>query len=240
MKNDLPVITSETGLEEQSFFSQAYTTIEKLIVTLELKPGQVVSENMLANLLGLGRTPVREALQMLARDGLVVIFPKRGIVISEMDVSKQLRMLEVRREVERYLVGASARRARPEERQHFLTLAKDMDRAAKTNDGEAFLAMDLEFNKLLLSTARNEFAVSAMRLIQGLSSRFWFAHYRDSANLPVAARLHACIARAIAESNEEEACICLDKLLDNVDEFTRSTLNPDRSTRPPYQQSRKR
>ncbi len=231
MKNDVQMVTSITGLEEQSFFSQAYTTIEKLIVTLVLAPGQIVSENMLANMLGLGRTPVREALQMLARDGLVVILPKRGIVISEIDVSKQLRLLEVRREVERYLVGASTRRAKLEERKHFLELSKAMERAAKTNDGEAFLGMDLEFNKLLLATARNEFAVSAMRSMQGLSSRFWFAHYRDSANLPVAARLHASIANAIGKNQEEEACTYLDKLLDNVEEFTRSTLHPDKSMR---------
>ena len=65
--------------EEQSLAGQAYTQIEERIATLSLKPGQIVSENGLSKLLGLGRTPVREALQQLAREGLVVIVPKLGI-----------------------------------------------------------------------------------------------------------------------------------------------------------------
>ncbi|TRX76195.1 GntR family transcriptional regulator [Pseudomonas mangiferae] len=210
---------------EESLVDQAYAQIEERIVTLQLAPGQVVSENMLATLLGLGRTPVREALQQLAREGLVVIMPKRGIVVSGMDVRKQLRLLEVRREVERYLVGSAARRAEEPERDAFAALAQRLDAVGETNDGEAFLVLDRTFNRLLLQAGRNEYATAVMKLMQGLSRRFWFAHYKQAANLPEAAQLHACIARHIAANQPEAAMEDLDRLLDNVETFTRATLD---------------
>ncbi|WP_263142185.1 GntR family transcriptional regulator [Pseudomonas sp. RIT-PI-AD] len=210
---------------EESLVDQAYAQIEERIVTLQLAPGQVVSENMLSALLGLGRTPVREALQQLAREGLVVIMPKRGIIVSEIDVRKQLKLLEVRREIERYLVGSAARRAEAEERQAFDDLAERLDAAGASSDGEAFLALDRSFNRLLLQAGRNDYATAVMKLMQGLSRRFWFAHYKQSANLPEAAQLHARIARHIAANQPELAMQDLDRLIDNVETFTRATLD---------------
>jgi len=208
---------------------QAYGRIEEEIATLQLAPGQVVSENMLAARFGLGRTPVREALQHLAREGLVVILPNRGILVSEIDVRKQLRLIEARRHVERGIATMAARRADEAQRARFAALADEMDRAALANDGTAFLALDNEFNQLLLASARNEYLASSLRMMQGLSRRFWFAHYRTVADLPETVRLHAGMARAIAAHDENGAQKWLGDLLDNVETFTRATLDADTS-----------
>jgi DNA-binding GntR family transcriptional regulator len=213
--------------DEASLVSQAYTRIEEQIARLQLAPGQVVSENMLSAMLNLGRTPVREALQQLAREGLVVILPKRGIVISQIDVRKQLRLLELRRHVERCVVSLAARRADAAQRARFEALAREMDAVVASNDGNAFLVLDGEFNQLLLASARNEYATSTMKLLQGLSRRFWFANWRTSADLPETVRLHADIARAVARGAEADAEAALDRLLDNVEAFTRATLDAD-------------
>ncbi|WP_091904448.1 GntR family transcriptional regulator [Chitinasiproducens palmae] len=216
---------AHADLDEQSLADQAYAQIEERIATLSLKPAQIVSENGLSKLLGLGRTPVREALQQLAREGLVVIMPKLGIMVSEIDVRKQLRLLEVRREVERLLVGAAARHADPTQRTAFAALADAMLAAGQANDGEAFLALDRRFNRLLLDSAGNEYASATMKLMQGLSRRFWFAHYKRFANLAETARLHATIAAAIADGARDAARAGLDALIDNVEAFTRATLD---------------
>jgi DNA-binding GntR family transcriptional regulator len=210
---------------EVSQVRQAYAFIEEEIATLQLAPGQAVSEKMLAARFGLGRTPVREALQQLAREGLVVILPSRGILVSEIDVRKQLRLIEARRCVERGIVGLAARRADEIQRARFEKLASEMDEAARSNDGPAFLALDGEFNQLLLAAARNEYLASYLRMMQGLSRRFWFAHYRTSADLPETVRLHAGIARAIVAQDESAAQRWLDDLLDNVESFTRASLD---------------
>ncbi|MBB5409299.1 DNA-binding GntR family transcriptional regulator [Paraburkholderia sp. HC6.4b] len=219
--NPLP---SPDSLEEQSLADQAYAQIEERIATLALRPGQIVSENSLSKLLGLGRTPVREALQQLSREGLVVIMPKLGIMVSELDVRKQLRLLEVRREVERLLVGAAARNATPSQKARFALIADLMAAAGKSNNGTEFLSLDRQFNRMLLESGNNEYATSTMKLMQGLSRRFWYAHYERFANLGETARLHAVIASAISTGDIEASRAGLDQLIDNVEAFTRATL----------------
>jgi len=211
--------------EPSSLAEQAYVRLEELIATLALQPGQIVSENGLAQLIGFGRTPVREALQQLAREGLVQVAPKLGILITQMDVRRQLKLIEVRREVERLIAGSAARYATDAQRKHFERLAMDMESTAEQNNGELFLVLDREFNRLMLESAHNEYASAAMKLTQGLSRRFWFAHYERSANLATAARLHAAIASAIADADVAGARVCLDRLMDNVEAFTRATIN---------------
>src|ERR1700733_1598478 len=98
-------------LRAETLTEKAYRALEEEIVTLRIPPGTLVSEAILSRRLGVGRTPVREALQRLAREWLVVIMPRRGIVVSDIDPVRQLRLLEARREVERFLAHSAARRA---------------------------------------------------------------------------------------------------------------------------------
>jgi DNA-binding GntR family transcriptional regulator len=198
-----------------------------MIVRLELPPGSAVSETMLSERLGIGRTPIREALQRLARERLVQILPRRGVIVSDINVKAQLRLLELRREVERLVARSAARRATPDERTRFVDVAKAFERAARTNDDVAFLRIDREFNELCLLTARNEFATTAMQLMASLSRRFWFLHYQQAADMPETAKLHADIARAIAFGDPKIAARAADALLDNIEAFTRNTVSTD-------------
>ena len=177
--------------------------------------------------LGIGRTPIREAIQRLARERLVTILPRRGIIVSEINVKSQLRLLEVRREVERLVVRSAARRALPDERERFAELARIFEKSAKSNDETTFIRTDREFNELCTKSARNEFAAGAMVLMHSLSRRFWFIHYKQAADMPVTAKLHADIARAISKGEEAAAAEALDRLIDEIEKFTRSTVTTD-------------
>ena len=196
-----------------------------MIVTLHLPPGSAVSETLLSHSLGIGRTPIREALQRLARERLVNILPRRGIIVSEINLKKQLRLLEVRREIERLIARSAARRATDEERAGLKALAERFEASAKVNDDVAFLRTDREFNTLCSAAAHNEFAALAMGLMHSLSRRFWYIHYKQAADMPLTAKLHANIARAIAAGNEERAAKASDKLLDAIEKFTRDTTD---------------
>jgi len=112
-------VTSPETLTEQ-----AYRLIEEQVVTLRLKPGDVLSEQMLSATFKIGRTPIREALQRLAREGLVTILPRKGILVSDINPRTQLLVLEVRRELERLLSRAGSERATKEQRTQFLELAQ--------------------------------------------------------------------------------------------------------------------
>jgi DNA-binding GntR family transcriptional regulator len=202
---------------------QAYRLLEEKLVTLQIPPGEFLSEYALSDQLGLGRTPIREALQRLAREGLVVILPRKGILVSKNDPSKQLLVLEVRRELERLLSRAAATRATSEERARFRAIAAGMDRASRSSDDIAFMRLDRDLNLLVIDAAHNEYAARAMRLLQGLSRRFWYQHYKEAADLPLCARLHAAQATAIAAGDPEKAARACDRLMDYVESFTRAT-----------------
>jgi DNA-binding GntR family transcriptional regulator len=203
----------------------AYRQIEEQIVTLRLKPGEVLSEQMLSATSGIGRTPVREALQRLANEGLIVVLPRKGILVSDLNPRHQLLVLEVRRELERLLSRIGAERATHEQREQLHAIARGMERAAKTNDDMAFMRLDREFNRLMIDAAHNGYAARSMKLIQGLSRRFWYMHYRQAADLPFCARLHANQARSIARGDADAAARASDKLLDYVENFTRLTVS---------------
>ena len=210
--------------DDATMTDKAYALIEELIVTMELAPGAVLSEVVLANRLSTGRTPVREALQRLSRDGLVNILPRRGVLVSEMDLSAQLRLLEVRRELERLMARGAAKRATPDERKEFAEIAQGMRLAAEKEDGLTFMRLDQQFNGLISTASRNEFATRAMGLMHGLSRRFWYQHYKQAADLPLAARLHAEVAEAVAAQNVEAAGAASDALMAYIESFARSTL----------------
>lgn len=206
---------------------KAYTYIEELIVTLKLPPGSAVSEAMLSRQLRIGRTPIREALQRLARERLVTVLPRRGVIVSDINVKSQLLLIELRREVERLLGRCAARRATPDERKRFTELAELFEESARQNDDATFMRIDREFNELCLKAARNEFTAGAMGLMQSLSRRFWYLHYQQAADMPETAKLHADIARAIAGADEAGAALAVGRLLDKIESFTRATVGVD-------------
>ena len=209
----------------ETLTQHAYRAIEEQIVTLRLKPGDVLSEQMLSATFKIGRTPIREALQWLAREGLVMILPRKGILVSDLNPRNQLLVLEVRRELERLLSRAGAARATTEQREQLLEIARGMDRAAKTNDDIIFMRLDRDLNRLMIEAAHNDYAARSMKLLQGLSRRFWYMHYRVAADLPLCARLHANQARAIAQGSSDAAALSSDKLMDYVETFTRATVS---------------
>jgi DNA-binding GntR family transcriptional regulator len=211
--------------EDGTLTDRAYRELEEMIVTLQLSPGTVLSEQALAVRLKIGRTPIREALQRLARDGLVVIMPRRGIMVSEINLRLQLRLLEVRRELERLMASLAAERATPEERREFAEVAEAMLAAAAKADDIAFMRLDQRFNILIATAARNEFARRSMGLMNALSRRFWYQHYQEVADLPLAAKLHAAVAEAVAQKKVKAAATASDQLIDYIEDFARKTLD---------------
>lgn len=204
---------------------QAYVRLEELITTLRLQPGAFISELALSERLNLGRTPIREALQRLARDGLVTAIARRGILVSEINLKSQLRLLETRRVLESLLARLAAERADETERVRFREIAAAMRASAEKADDIGFMRLDREFNQQVAAAARNEFAVRALSSMSSLSRRFWYQHYKEVGDLPLSARLHADVADAIANHDAAMAAAASDLLIDYIESFARKTLD---------------
>lgn len=203
----------------------AYRALEEKIVTLQLPPGMMLSEQTLSRQLGVGRTPVREALQRLDNEGLVVILPRRGVLVSEIDVKRQFRLLELRREVERFVVTKACLRASEAECREFEKIAHAMRKAAESGDVEAFIRADKWMDRAIYDAARNEFATKTLQLMSGLTRRFWYSYHTTTRDVSSCAMLHARIVTALAARDQDVGRRAVDDLLDYLMELLRSSLD---------------
>lgn len=206
---------------------QAYRELEEMIATLELAPGTVVSEAALSKQLGIGRTPVREAMQRLARERLLQILPRRGCIVADSRPDEELSVIEARRPIETLVVRTAAVRANADERQAFGRIATATAAALANGDFKAFARLDAEFNDLCLAACRNPIAASMMQLITTLNRRFWFMHHGKT--LPTeGVGHHVEIANAIARGDADGAARATGLLLDYIESWPRKALAPVR------------
>ncbi len=202
---------------------KAYAMLEELILTLALQPGSVVTERELIRLTRLGRTPLREALLRLGRERLVEVLPRKGILISDINIAQYLSLLEVRRVIDRLIAENAARRASADQREELRQIASAMEQEAARKHLVEFMRLDRAFDAVVETAARNSFAVSAVKPLHAHCRRFWYL-YRHNGDLAKAAGLHSRLMRAIAAGNAREAGRASDALLDYLERFTKQTL----------------
>ncbi|MBY0336116.1 MAG: GntR family transcriptional regulator [Acetobacteraceae bacterium] len=202
---------------------EAYRRLEEMIVTLELPPGQAVSEAILGRMLGIGTTPIREALQRLAREHLVRVLPRRGVVVTAVELDTLLQVLETRRELDRLVARAAARRATPTEREAIRRIGTRMLEAVRPETLREFMRLDGELNDALAAAARNAVLAATTGTLQAVSRRFWFHHHRGAEQMAETARLHAALAGAVADGDEGAAAAASDSLVAHLVRFAQGT-----------------
>jgi len=206
------VIDAANTTNAEPAATRASRSIERMIVTLELAPGSIATEGGLIERLGLGRTPVREAIQRLAWEGLVEIRPRAGLAIAQLHPGDWVRVIDARWGVEVVLARSAARYVTREATDRFHDAALGMRQAVIADDVLAFLAADKALDEALALAAENPFAARVAAPLQTHSRRFWF-RYRASTGLAEAAGQHVALIRSILEGDEEGAAAEADRLM---------------------------
>lgn len=209
---------------KQGKAAQAYEEIERLIVFQELAPGSLVSEAVLMEKTGLGRTPVREALQQLARNRLVEIHPNKGVLVPPASVEAQLRMLELRRVLEALAVRLACQTATNNDSEAMQEMVQLLEADRFTL--RQYLETVKETHLMIVNASHNEYLADAMAPLQGLSRRFWITHVRDEqAEISQGSSLHARILHAILDRDSEGAEKASHALNDYLVEFAYRTIH---------------
>jgi len=211
--------------KKESLVETAHKELQRRFVTLELAPGSIWSEEALSDLLAIGRTPVREALQRMASDQLVTVIKRAGIMISKVSIQDQMFVLEARRELERLVSMRAAKRAHDDEREQLTQLAREIEEAGQREDVLAYLKFHFELKRFVAQCARNPFVERALIPLHTLSQRFYFMYHRGFNNLPVVGRAHADLTRAIISGDEKAAEACSTVVNDISEAFTRNLLH---------------
>lgn len=193
----------------------AYLRLERLIVTLQLVPGTMVTEKQLIALASLGRTPVREAIQKLAWQGLVAVRPRAGLQITALDPAHPAMIYEARRQLEPLAARHMAGNIDPSAREALIACAKSMTECSVTGDKIGFLDADKLFDEILEQTCPNPFLVQALSALQTHGRRYWF-HVADDTALDASVNLHVKVIRALLQADPDAAEMAMGELVDGI------------------------
>jgi DNA-binding GntR family transcriptional regulator len=193
----------------------AYRKLESLIVTLKLAPGALVTEKELISLCGLGRTPVREAIQKLEWQGLMAVKPRAGLIISSLQPAHYHMIKETRLQIEPIAARMVANGLSPEVRQELLACAQTMTSCSATGDIEAFLSADKTFDEILEKACPNPYFAQALGPLQTHARRYWFRSATVD-SLDRAVTLHVRVIRAILKEDGVEAEKAMRELLEGL------------------------
>ncbi|MCJ8328336.1 MAG: GntR family transcriptional regulator [Campylobacterales bacterium] len=194
---------------------QVYEKLENLIVFCEIEPGSILTEAEIAEIVGAGRTPVREALRLLSKRFLVNI-SRVGIVIPEMNSRVQLQLLEVRRVILKLCMECAVKRLTEIDKKNIQDLLDTIDE----QDDVEFLHWLKKRQEVLAKCSKNEFIYEELRNAQGLSRRFWYYYAKKEDHLEVK-KLHKLILQAVYDQNEKNALKYVDDMIDYIEEFVK-------------------
>jgi DNA-binding GntR family transcriptional regulator len=159
----------EDGLP--SLADRAYLHLREEIIRVELRPGTLLREEELRHRLGVGRTPVREAIQRLQRDGFVTIIPRRGTLVSEITITDLAAIYEVRKHLESWASRLAAQRATDDDRHAAEQLIGELEALTAQDGYEALLALDRRIHRHVYRCTKNPFLAETLDRYHNLSLR---------------------------------------------------------------------
>lgn len=199
-----------------SLSSQVYDLLREAIVSLRFKPGDPVSEKVIAEQLKLSRTPVREAIIKLADQGLVTVVPQSGTFVSPIRLADVYQGQFVRESLEMAIIRRAAKYYNDEFDATFTELVEAQRRCAEWNDFEGFAALDEEFHQMLAQCARMPGVWRIVAAAKVQLDRVRRLGLPQPGQLDRLVNEHASILEGLREHDEEASAAALKAHLDTV------------------------
>jgi DNA-binding GntR family transcriptional regulator len=152
----------------------AYMELRDRIVTLHLPPGTVLREDALMSELGIGRTPLREAVKRLALEDLVDVQPRRGTFVSAVEAADIVNITEVRAELEGYAAELAALRLDPEGHTAAAQLLHEVEKLSRPDDQDWLMRFDERIHRFTWEAARNPYLSQTLERYFTHSLRIWY------------------------------------------------------------------
>jgi DNA-binding GntR family transcriptional regulator len=206
-----------------SLAQQAYQAIRELIVSLELRPGAVIDERRLMGQLGIGRTPIREALRRLAQERLVDVYPRRGMFVTSVEIRDLASLAEVRCVLESSAARLAAQRATAGDRDAVTALLDELGRH-KELDQRGLMALDERIHRQVYGCAHNPFLEASLEQYYVLALRIWYLALDQARELEQAVLEHREILEAIRDGDADRAGEAMQRHVLEFEEAMRRVL----------------
>jgi DNA-binding GntR family transcriptional regulator len=186
-------------VEAASLADQAYLALREMIVTLELAPGTLVKEPELVGRIGIGRTPVREALRRLSLERFIEVYPRRGMVVTTVDVRDLARLCEVRLALEPEAARLASERATEADLDEITAVLAELG-SRRRRDGRALIDLDRRIHEAIYRASHNPFLEATLEEYYMHALRIWMLGL-ERAGLNAAVHEHADLLAAILRGN---------------------------------------
>ena len=197
-----------------------YEELRNLILTGKIKPGTRMMEIELAEDMGVSRTPIREAIRKLEKEGLVVIEPRKGAYASEVSVKDMEDILEVRANLEGLAAYLAAERITEAEKKALEEVKIKFREAVNEGNMADMISYDTRFHHMIVEASRNNHLIHMVEQLQELVLRFRYIYYKDFKRAEDMIPEHKQIFEEIASGNGAnarfEAFNHIDKLKDMI------------------------
>jgi DNA-binding GntR family transcriptional regulator len=194
----------------------AYEGLEELIITCVLRPGLLLSLQDLQERTGLGRTPVHQAVSRLAADTLIIIRPRHGLQIAPVDLARGRTLMELRREMERFVVRLATERCGASHRNQALHIARLLRERGSVLAIDEFNRLDRRIDDLFIAAAGEPFLEHTLRPLHSIFRRTgWIYHsqVRPEEGLHRTVACHLAILDAVAANRVRDAVAAADQLV---------------------------
>jgi DNA-binding GntR family transcriptional regulator len=206
-----------------SLADQAYFAIRALIVSLELAPGDPIREPNLTAKLGIGRTPVREALRRLALERLVEVYPRRGMFVTTVDVRDLARLCEVRAVLEPEAARLAAERATRPDLEGINALIEELADTRRRDD-RALIDLDERIHRTIYRTSHNQLLEETLEWYYTHALRIWMLALDRTRTLQSAVLEHHELLDAIARGKGERAADLMRQHVEHFEQAMRDVL----------------
>lgn len=205
-----------------SLSQQAHERIKRKIVSLELPPGAVIDEGSLRAELGLGRTPIREALQRLSQERLVVIVPRRGTFVTEIGITDLQELFEMRVVLEGLAARLAAARGTADHWARMERALAAMDTAR--DDYDTLIAIDESCHEIIYEAAGNDFLRDTLVTLYALSLRLWYFFLERIGRMDHAVAEHTAVLEALFKGDGQKAGRLMEKHIRAFQEEIQSVM----------------
>lgn len=186
-----------------SMVDDVYASLLLAIVEARLGAGTPLSQNKLASHLGVSRTPVREALLRLERDGLVQRLPESGFAVATITAEEVNEACDLLNLLDTYVYRRAAEKLSRSELDALLELASSLVDSAESGDADAWRAADQRYHAVVMDAAQNRFVAQSLQQIRRRVQRFWLQEPHFDGRLRTCSQDHVALAQAMLDSDGE-------------------------------------
>ena len=191
-----------------SLADNAYLLLRDRLIMLDIKPGDPINDGQIAAELGIGRTPVREAIKRLESDHLVVSYPRRGTFATGVDITQLAEVSEIRELLEPLASRKAARMASPAMRDELRAVAAAIrDLEGQDASSAELMRYDIQVHRLIYKASANAHLEDVLIRYDNLATRIWCHMLEKMPSVSGHISEHADLLTAIADGNEGLAAV---------------------------------